>query len=434
VLSERERIVALDKRRVWHPYAAMDEHREADPIVVVGAEGARLFDADGRSYLDANSSWWVASLGHDPPRLVAALKRQADRNCHSALAGMTHPAAAELAEALCRVAPAGLERVFYSDDGSTAVEVALKLALQYWAQNGRPERRRFVALEDAFHGETLGATALGGVELFRRPFAGALAGCVHLPSPAGPAGVAGSLEALAKTLDGEGEGIAALVVEPVVQGAAGMRIHDPEFLRGARALCDAHDVFLVCDEVFTGYGRTGPMWASQHAGIAPDVMCVGKGFCGGMLPMAATLATERIFAGFLGDRARAFLYGHSFCGNPLGAAVALEVLRVYEEEEILARARPKAERIARAFAAMGTLPGVAGVRSLGMIGALDLAGHAGYLARSGWRVAEEARRRGAYLRPLGNVVYVTPPLNIPDDELDLLLSIVRESVEAVVES
>jgi adenosylmethionine-8-amino-7-oxononanoate aminotransferase len=428
----RERIVALDKRRVWHPYAAMDEYRASDPLVVVRAEGARLFDADGRSYLDANSSWWVASLGHDHPRLVAALVRQAHLNCHSALAGMTHPAAAELGEALCRVAPGGLEHVFYSDDGSTAVEVALKLALQYWAQNGRPERRRFVALADAFHGETLGATALGGVELFRRPFAGALAGCTHLPSPAGPAGVAGALESLAKTLEGEAGSIAALVVEPVVQGAAGMRIHDPAFLRGARALCDAHDVFLVCDEVFTGYGRTGPMWACEHAGVAPDVLCTGKGFSGGMLPMAATLSTERIFAGFLGPRERAFHYGHSFCGNPLGAAVALEVLRVYEEERILERARAKAERIARAFAEMASLPGVSGVRSLGMIGALDLAGDAGYLAASGWRVSEEARRRGAYLRPLGNVVYVTPPLNIPDAELDLLLSIVRESVAAVV--
>ncbi len=431
-MSERERIVALDKRRVWHPYAAMDEYRASDPLVVVRAQGARLFDSDGRSYLDANSSWWVASLGHDHPRLVAALKRQADLNCHSALAGMTHPAAAELGEALCRVAPPGLEHVFYSDDGSTAVEVALKLALQYWAQNGRPERRRFVALEDAFHGETLGATAVGGVELFRRPFAGALAGCEHLPSPAGPAGAAGALEALAKVLDAEADRIAALVVEPVVQGAAGMRIHDPAFLRGARELCDAHDVFLVCDEVFTGYGRTGPMWACEHAGIAPDVLCTGKGFSGGMLPMAATLAGGRIFAGFLGSRERAFHYGHSFCGNPLGAAVALEVLRVYADERILEYARGKAVRVARAFAGMASLPGVLGVRSLGMIGALDLAGDAGYLASSGWRVCAEARRRGAYLRPLGNVVYVTPPLNIPDDELDLLLTIVHESVAAVV--
>jgi len=220
------------------------------------------------------------------------------------------------------------------------------------------------------------------------------------------------------------------VVEPVLQGAAGMRSYDPAFLRAARELCDRHDVFLVFDEVFTGYGRSGPMWAAHHAGVSPDLLCTAKGFTGGLLPMAATLATPRIFDGFLGDATRAFYYGHTFCGHPLGAAVALEVLRVFEEEEILARAAPKAACIAAAFEAMRGLPGVASTRALGMVGALDLAGDAGYLARTGWRVYEEALRRGAYLRPLGNVVYVTPSLNIPDADLDQLLAITRESVEA----
>ncbi len=213
-----------------------------------------------------------------------------------------------------------------------------------------------------------------------------------------------------------------------------MRIYDPGFLAEARRLCDRHDLFLVFDEVFTGYGRTGPMWAAEHAGVAPDILCTAKGFTGGMLPMAATLTTERIFEGFLGDGERAFYYGHTFCGNPLGAAVAREVLRVFEEEKILLRAAPKAQRIARAFSAMGELPGVERTRALGMIGALDLAGEEGYLADAGWRVYEQARARGAYLRPLGNVVYVTPSLNIPDDDLDQLLAIVRESVEAVAAS
>jgi adenosylmethionine-8-amino-7-oxononanoate aminotransferase len=427
----RERIVALDKRRVWHPYTAMDRYRsEVDPIVVERAEGPFLFDADGRRFIDANSSWWVAALGHNHPRLVAALRRQAERNCHSALAGMTHEAAAELAEALCRAAPAGLEHVFYSDDGSTAVEVALKLALQYWHQEGRPERRRFVALDGAFHGETLGVTALGGVETFRRPFAGALAEPLRVPSPAD--GWERAAQALSDVLDRHAGEVAALVVEPIVQGAAGMRISHPAFLRAARALCDRHEVLLVADEVFTGYGRTGPMWACAHADVAPDLLCTAKGFTGGMLPMAATLATERLERGFAGGDERAFYYGHSFCGNPLGAAVALEVLRVYEDEKILEAARPKAARIARAFAELGALPGVTGTRALGMIGALDLAGGAGYLERRGWAVYDEARKRGAYLRPLGNVVYVAPPLNVPDAALDELLAIVRESVAAVV--
>jgi adenosylmethionine-8-amino-7-oxononanoate aminotransferase len=435
---DRERVVALDKRRVWHPYTPMGEYRsEVDPLVVVRAEGARLWDADGRSYLDANSSWWVAALGHGHPRLVAALERQARSFPHVALAGVTHAPAVELAEALCRVAPrdpdrAALEHVFFSDDGSTAVEVALKMALQFWAQNGRPERTAFVALDGGFHGETLGCTAIGGVEVFRRPFAAALAPCFHVPSPGDPAHAPfRAAEALEELLAREAHQIAALVLEPMVQGAAGMRVYDPSYLRRARALCDRHDVLLVADEVFAGYGRTGPMWASQHAGVVPDLLCTAKGLSGGMLPMAATLATARVFDGFLGGAERAFYYGHSFCGNPLGAAVALEVLRIYQEEKVLEGIPERAQRIAHAFAALAELPGVARVRSLGMIGALDLAGEAGYLARAGWRVHAEARRRGALLRPLGNVVYVAPPLNIAPGDLDDLLGIVGESVAAV---
>jgi adenosylmethionine-8-amino-7-oxononanoate aminotransferase len=429
--SERERIVALDKARVWHPYTPMQEYRErVDPLVVARARGARFTDVDGRSYLDGNSSWWVSALGHNHPRLVEALVRQARELCHVSLAGVTHAGAAELADALCRRAPAGLEHCFFSDDGSTAVEVAMKLCLQYWAQNGRPERRRFVALEGAFHGETLGVTALGGVEVFRRPFAGVLLDCVHVPSPADAEAYERAFDALERLVVEGSDAIAAVVLEPLVQGAAGMRMYPPEYLRAARALCDEHDVFLVLDEVFTGYGRAGTMWACEQAGVAPDVLCTAKGFTGGVLPMAATLATSRIFDGFLGAPERAFYYGHSFCGNPLGAAVALEVLRVYDEEGVLAGIAPRAAAIAKAFDEMAALPGVGRTRALGMIGALDLTSAEGYLARVGWRVYDEARRRGAYLRPLGNVVYVAPPVNVGEPELDELLGIVRESVEA----
>jgi adenosylmethionine-8-amino-7-oxononanoate aminotransferase len=427
----RESIVALDKKRVWHPYTAMDDYRaRIDPIVVDRASGPYLYDLDGRSYIDANSSWWVASLGHNHPRLVEVLKRQAERNCHSALAGMTHEAAALLGEALCNEAPAGLEHAFFSDNGSTAVEVALKASLQYWAQSGRPSRKRFVSLEDAFHGETLGVTAIGGVELFRRPFAGAIPEHLRVPSPTKAGGLEPAAGALSGVFDQHGETLAAVVLEPVVQGAAGMQIYDPAYLRVARELCDEHDVLLIADEVFTGYGRTGPMWACEHAGVVPDLICTAKGFCGGMLPMAATLVSDRVFEGFLGSADRAFYYGHSFCGNPLGAAVALEVLRIYQEEQVVEGARPKAAKIAAAFEALEKLPSVARSRSLGMIGAVDLSGDEGYLARAGWRVYDEARSRGAYLRPMGNVVYVTPPLNIPDEVLDRLLAIVRESIES----
>jgi adenosylmethionine-8-amino-7-oxononanoate aminotransferase len=431
--ARRAAIVAADKRRVWHPYTPMQRYLdEVDPLVIDRAEGARLFDVDGRSYLDANSSWYVATLGHAHPRLVAALTAQAQRLAHTSLAGVTHEPAARLAEELIAAAPPGLDRVFYSDDGSTAVEVALKLALQLWQQEGRPRRRRFVALDGAYHGDTIGAASLGGVEVFRRPFAGVLLECVHVPTPSEDHDYARAFEALERVVREGSDEIAAVVLEPLLQGTAGMRVYDAEYLRRARAVCDAHDVLLIVDEVFTGYGRTGPMWASDRAGVRPDLLCLGKGFTGGMLPMAATLTTARVFDAFLGPPERAFYYGHSYCGNPLGAAVAREVLAVYRDERVIERAAPKAERIAAAFRGFGELAGVARTRSLGMTGALDLATSEGYLGRAGWRIYDEARRRGAYLRPLGDVVYVAPPINIADEELDALLGIVGESVRAVM--
>lgn len=429
-MTRRERIVALDKRHVWHPYTPMQAYIEqTEPLVLERAAGSRLFDVDGRSYIDANASWWSAVLGHDHPRLRAALHAQIDAMAHVALAGIAHEPAAELAAALALRTP-GLPRVFYSDDGSTAVEVALKLCLQYWHQNGRPERTRFIALDGAFHGDTLGATGLGGVEVFRRPFASVVLDCLRVPFEAD--GYEQAFSVLESLLERHAGQIAGVVLEPVVQGAAGMRKYSPELLRRARALTRDKDVFLVLDEVFTGFGRTGPFWAFEHAGVQPDLLCTAKGLSGGLLPFAATLATERLFEGFLGSPERAFYYGHTFCGNPLGARVALEVLRVFEDEEILARAASKAERIAQTFTELSTLPGVARARSLGMIGALDLAGGSGYLESSGRRVCDEARRRGAYLRPLGNTVYVTPPLNIPDSDLDELLGIVEASVQTVL--
>ena len=427
----RERIVELDKRHVWHPYTPMKQYiEETEPLVVDRADEAFLFDVDGKKLIDGNSSWWTALLGHRHPRLLGALHAQADKLCHAALAGATHENAALLAEALVERSPDGLSRVFYSDDGSTAVEVALQMAIQYWAQNGRPERTRFIALDGAFHGETLGVVALGGVEVFRRPFAGVLMECVHVP--ASPDGHARAFAALEEALTQGADTIAAVVLEPMVQGAGGMRIYDAAYLRHARELTKRHDTFLVLDEVFTGYGRTGPMWASEHAGVTPDAMCIAKGFTAGILPMAATLATERLFEGFLGDADRAFYYGHTYCGHALGSAIAREVLAVYDDEAILERAREKAALIRECFAELGNLPAVENARSLGMVGALNLGGGSSYLEKAGWRVYDEALRRGAYLRPLGNVVYTVPPLNIANDVLEQLLGILDESVRVVV--
>lgn len=428
--EDRERIVTLDKRYVWHPYTPMEAYvREGRPLVIERAAGSRLIDADGKAYVDGNASWWTALVGHNHPRLVRALREQSERLCHTSLAGVTHEPAARFAEALVQRCPPGLEHVFFSDNGSTAVEAAIKLCAQYWQQNGQPRRVRFLSLEGAFHGETLGVTALGGVEAFRRPFAALTMPVTHLPSPA--ENLERALSCLEAELARGADEIAALVVEPLVQGAGGMQIHPAEFLREARALTARYDVLLVADEVFTGYGRTGTFWASEQAGIVPDVLCSAKGLSGGLLPFAATVTTRRIYEGFLGGPERAFYYGHTFCGNPLGAAVAREVLAIYDDERVLEGLPERSARIAKVFEDLGQCPGVQRSRWLGLVGALDLPGRAGYLERAGWRVAERAIARGAYVRPLGNVVYVVPPLNIPLADLDELLGIVSESVREV---
>ncbi len=428
---QRDAIVRLDKARLWHPYTPMDEYIErTDPLVVERALGARLFDADGKSYLDGNSSWWVAALGHGHPRLLRALAEQASRLSHCSMAGTTHEPAALLADELVTIAPGGLERVFFTDNGSTAIEAAVKMAAQMWRQVGRETKNRFVALDGAFHGDTVGAASLGGVEVFRRPFGGILFDCVHVPSPS-EGGYARAFESIERAVRLDADRIAAVVVEPMVQGAAGMRTYDAAYLRALRELCSQAEVLLVFDEVFSGYGRTGPMWACEHAGVAPDILCIGKAFAS-ILPMAATLVTPRVFDAFRGGKERAFFYGHTFCGNPLGAALAREVLAIYRDEQVLERAARKGPRIARAFERLGTIPGVERVRSLGMIGAADLSGGHGYLGRVGWRVYEEARKRGAYLRPLGDTVYVCPPLVIDDADLDELLAILEASVRAAL--
>ncbi len=428
----RQALVSSDKRYVWHPYTPMSRYlAETDPLVIERAEGSRLYDVDGRSYLDGNSSWWAATLGHRHTRVIAALCDQATRLAHTSMAGVTHEHGAELAKELIAVAPPGLGRVFYSDNGSTAVEVAMKLALQYWSQTGFPQKRRFAALSGAFHGETLGAASVGGVDVFRRPFADVLVDCVFAPPPDPRAEqepyerAFGALDELIRTGH---ETLAALVIEPRVQGASGMRFYDKAYLQAIQRLCKAHDVLLVVDEVFSGYGRTGTFWAWDGMDGCPDLLCLGKGFTAGTLPMAATLVTDRLFEAFLGPPERAFYYGHTFCGNPLGARIAREVLAVYRDEQIVAKCAPKAAKVAAKMAAMASLPGVGNARALGMIGALDLAPGGSYLGQVGPRMVAEARRLGAYLRPLGDVAYVAPPLTISDDDLEELLTIFEASV------
>ncbi len=423
-------LVRADRAHVWRPYTPHDVHAAMDPLVVARAAGARLYDAAGRGYLDGNSSWWVAALGHGHPRLLARLAAQSCELAHCALAGIAHEPEARLAEELVRIAPPGLSRAFYTDNGSGSIEVAVKMCVQGQAQRGQPRRTRFVALDGAFHGDTIGAASLGGVELFRRPFASVLFDCVRAPSP-DERGFGRAFEHILDVLAREGDTVAGVFVEPLVQGAAGMRIYEPSHLRALRDACTRAGAWLVFDEVFTGYGRTGRMWASDHAGVTPDLMCLGKVFAS-IFPMGATLATDEVYRAFSGGKDRALWYGHTFCGSPLGAALALEVLAIYRDEDVVGQAARKGARLGAAFARMAAIPGVVRGRSLGMIGALDLAIDADYTGELGWRVYREGLARGAYLRPLGDTVYLCPPLVIDDRDLDELLAVFEESVRAAL--
>jgi adenosylmethionine-8-amino-7-oxononanoate aminotransferase len=431
-MADENDLIALDRAHVWRPYTSSQDHEERPLLAVEGAEGAWLILADGRRVLDASGSWWCNNLGHGHPRLRSALRRQSGRLMHCSFAGTAHEPASRLAGELVDVAPDGLHRVFYTDNGSTAVEVALKIAFQYWQQNERPSRRRFLALPGAYHGDTLGAMSVGGIGEFTHVFRSLLFD-VQRPPDTSDGRWEPVFERLFELLRSEADEVAAVIVEPIVQGAAGMRMYPPKLLAALREETARADTFLIADEVFTGFGRTGPMWACDHAGITPDLLCTAKGLSGGVLPFAATLATDRVYQGFRGDKSRALMHGHTFYGNPLGAAVAREVLAIYRDERVLEAAKPKAARLAHAIEAMSEVPGVIAPRSLGMCAAFEV-GARGYMGTVGWEISRVALELGAHLRPLGNTVYLVPPLNIENRDLDRLLDIVRESTERVLVS
>ena len=394
-----------DARVVWHPYTQAEA--EPPPIPIVAGEGAYLIAEDGTRILDAVSSWWTNIHGHAHPRLAAALARQAETLEHVIFAGMTHPPAVELAERLVDLT--GLARVFYSDNGSTAVEVALKMAVQYWLNRGE-KRTRFLILENAYHGDTVGAMSVSGLWLFSENFA--------------------DLMFEAQVYDGTiPDDTAALIVEPMVQGAGGMLVQTPEFLAGLARRCEEGGTLLIADEVMTGFGRTGKMFACEHAGVKPDIVCMSKGLTGGTLPFAATVASAEIYAAFAGsDRAKTFFHGHSYTGNPLGCAVALESLRLFDEQPMLERSAAIGAAIERELEPVRDR--VAEVRGLGSIRAVEMqAPDAGYLSDAGPLLRREALARGVLLRPLGNVLYALPPLCVTDDEATRIGATMRELVE-----
>jgi adenosylmethionine-8-amino-7-oxononanoate aminotransferase len=422
-------IPQLDHDHLWHPFTQQREWCEEEPLVIERADGSNLIDCDGRHYIDGVSSLWCNVHGHRHPLIDRALRDQLAKVAHSTMLGLTHPGAAELATRLADLAPGELTRVFYSDSGSTAVEVALKMAFQYWHQRGGQHVRRtsFVRLRGAYHGDTIGSVSVGGIDLFHAAYRPLLFDS-HAAEPGDPAD-------MARILAAHEEEIAAVIVEPLVQGAAGMLVHPPGYLRAVRELCDRHGALMICDEVATGFGRTGTMFACEQERVEPDFLCLAKGLTGGYLPLAATLTTERIYEGFLGahEDFRTFFHGHTYTGNPLACAAALANLRAFEDEKTLLRLQPKIRLLHDLLEDVGMMDEVVQVRGRGMMVGIDLGEH-GPAQRLGQRVAREARRRGAIIRPLGNVIVLMPPLAISKGELRRLVEITAASIEAAVAS
>ena len=415
----------LDLRVSWHPFTQMAEW---SPLVIERGEGNYLIDTQGRCYLDGVSSLWCNLHGHHHPRLDRALRDQLEKIAHSTFLGLAHEPGIRLAAALVEVAPRGLTRVFFSDSGSTAVEIALKQSFQYWQLRSRTTKRKFLRLGDAYHGDTLGAVGVGGIELFHRVFGPLLVDSIAIPSPA-----IDSIESLARLereLSNRSDEIAAFVVEPLIQGAAGMLVHPRGFLKSASDLCRRHDVHLIVDEVATGFGRTGTLFACEQESVCPDFLCLAKGISGGYLPLAATLATEEIYQAFLGTRSalKQFFHGHTYTANPLACAVGLESLRLLREET-LANGQRQVPAITAALRRMASLPAVRSTRQCGLMVGIELQPKAGELR--GAATCERAREHGVILRPLGDVIVWMPPLSISTDELDHLEQATTNAIQEI---
>lgn len=424
-------LVSRDRRVLWHPYT--QHGRGIAPLAVTKAEGAWLELSDGRRVLDGISSWWTSLHGHRVPEIMEAIARQTERIDHIQLGSCTHEAAVELGERLVAVTPGPLTRVFYSDDGSTAVESALKMALGYHRRCGEQQRTRLLALEDAYHGDTAGAMSVSAPSPFTADFTALMTEVSRIPLPGPERTEEECIAALTRILDREGASCAALIVEPLLMGAAGMKVTTAGFLRSLREVTAAHGVLLIADEVFTGFGRTGALFACEQAGVEPDLMCLSKALTGGILPLAATLATEEIFQAFVSPSvADAFLHGHSFTGNPIACAAALASLDLLDEAR-LARAREIGDRLERRLAPLGVDPHVKELRGVGLVRALELQDidGSGYLSDVGPRMTAAALSLDVLLRPLGNVLYAVPPLCVADDEVDLVADAMASAVQVI---
>jgi adenosylmethionine-8-amino-7-oxononanoate transaminase len=438
----------LDKKYIWHPFTQMGEWLCSDPLVIERAEGNFVIDTEGRRYLDGVSSLWVNVHGHRKEAIDLAIVMQLGKVAHSTLLGLAAVPSIDLAQRLVKITPPGLNRVFYSDSGSTAVEVALKIAFQYWRNLGVEKKRLFATLSQAYHGDTIGSVSLGGIDLFHSIFHPLLFQTLTIPTPfpyrhpgATPEECRdASLRHFRAMAEARAEEIAAVVVEPVVQGAAGMIVHPPGFLKGIEEICREHSILLICDEVATGFGRTGKMFACEHEDVRPDIMALAKGLSGGYLPLAATLVTDQIHRAFLGqyEEYRTFFHGHSYTGNALACAAACACLDVFESENTLEAIQPKIRLLGERLAAeIDPLSHVGEIRQCGFMVGIELSENRALRAdyppelRMGARVTQHVREYGVILRPLGDVVVLMPPLSITSEEIEQLVSATARSIAEV---
>ena len=441
-----------DLRHIWHPCAQMKDYEELPPMVIDHAKGAWLYDVHGHAYLDIVSSWWANLLGHANERINARIKQQLDRLEHVIFANFSHRSAIELAERLANLVPAGLTKFHFNDNGSSAVEAALKMAFQYCQQTGRTEKTRFMCLTEGYHGETIGALSVGSMDLFAEMYKPMMMDNIHVEAPDcyrcpfGQSREDCACECFVhaeRAFEEHGRETAAMIVEPLLQGSAGMRIYPEEYLRKLRALCDAHDVLLIADEIATGFGRTGRLFATERAGISPDIMCLSKGLTGGYMPMSITIVKEKIYEAFYADwsEGRAFMHSHTYAGNPLGCAAALAVLDILDEENVLEKAEETALWLtARMEEVFGAHRNVGEIRHIGLIHAAELVEDKqekrpfDASRRLGYAIYRAALRSGLVLRPLGDVLYFNPPLNIEKEELDTAICRMKQAMDEVLEA
>lgn len=443
-------LVEKDLKYVWHPCSQMKDYEELKPIVIDRGEGVYLFDIDDKSYIDIVSSWWCNLLGHRNPTITASIKAQLDRLEHVIFANFTHEPAITLCEQLSEIIPPNLTKFNFSDNGSAAVEAALKMAFQYQYQTGHPEKTKFMCFTDGYHGETIGALSVGSLDLYAKIYNPMLMDTIRIEAPDcyrcpfGKTRDSCHVECFAqaeKAFEQHGHETCAMIVEPLLQGSAGMRMYPPLYLKKLRKLCDDYNVLLIADEIATGFGRTGKMFAFDHAEVSPDMMCLSKGLTGGYMPMAITITTDKIYDAFYAEyrEGKAFMHSHTYSGNPLGCSAALAVLKVLREENILEQAAVRAEYLTNAlFTALGNHPNVGEIRHLGLIHAIELVADKqskmpfNSELRTGYQIYKKALEKGLILRPLGDVLYFNPPLIIDEKAIDEAIMICVQAMEEIL--